>query len=73
MKITIVCVGKIKEKYFTGAIEEYAKRLGRYWNISAAIWVVISVGIRMIFSRRSGQKGNFYEKQLTYIDCRYTI
>ena len=40
---------------------------------AASIWVVISVGIRMIFSRRSGQKGNFYEKQLTYIDCRYTI
>ncbi len=30
MKITILCVGKIKEKYFTSAIAEYAKRLGRY-------------------------------------------
>jgi len=30
MKITIICVGKIKEKYFTGAIEEYSKRLSRY-------------------------------------------
>ena len=34
MKITIVCVGKIKEKYFTGAIEEYAKRLGRYCSLT---------------------------------------
>lgn len=30
MKITVVCVGKIKEKFFTMAIEEYKKRLGRY-------------------------------------------
>ena len=30
MKITVLCVGKIKEKYFTSAIAEYSKRLGRY-------------------------------------------
>ncbi|MDY5577966.1 MAG: 23S rRNA (pseudouridine(1915)-N(3))-methyltransferase RlmH [Lachnospiraceae bacterium] len=30
MKITVLCVGKIKEKYFTMAIDEYVKRLGRY-------------------------------------------
>lgn len=33
MKITLVTVGKIKEKYFTMAIEEYAKRLGRYCKL----------------------------------------
>jgi 23S rRNA (pseudouridine1915-N3)-methyltransferase len=33
MKITILTVGKIKEKYFTGAIEEYAKRLSRYCKL----------------------------------------
>ena len=33
MKITVICVGKIKEKYFTGAIEEYAKRLSRYCKL----------------------------------------
>ncbi|MGN1317690.1 MAG: 23S rRNA (pseudouridine(1915)-N(3))-methyltransferase RlmH [Lachnospirales bacterium] len=33
MKITIACVGKIKEKFFTGAIDEYSKRLGRYVNL----------------------------------------
>ena len=33
MKITILCVGKVKEKYFTGAIEEYAKRLSRYCKL----------------------------------------
>lgn len=31
--IKIVCVGKIKEKYFSMAIEEYAKRLSKYTNI----------------------------------------
>ena len=34
MKITIVCVGKIKEKFYTDAIREYSKRLGRYCNLS---------------------------------------
>ncbi|WP_127582151.1 23S rRNA (pseudouridine(1915)-N(3))-methyltransferase RlmH [Paenibacillus koleovorans] len=30
MQIQIVCVGKLKEKYWVAAIEEYAKRLGAY-------------------------------------------
>ena len=30
MKITILSVGKIKEKYWTQALDEYARRLGRY-------------------------------------------
>ncbi len=33
MKITIIAVGKIKEKYFSAAIEEYVKRLGRYCRL----------------------------------------
>ena len=33
MKITLLTVGKIKEKYFTGAIEEYSKRLSRYCKL----------------------------------------
>ena len=33
MKITILAVGKVKEKYFTGAIQEYSKRLGRYCKL----------------------------------------
>lgn len=33
MKITILAVGKIKEKYFTAAIQEYAKRLNRYCKL----------------------------------------
>lgn len=30
MNITILCVGKIKEKYFTAAIDEYKKRMSRF-------------------------------------------
>ena len=33
MKIKILCVGKIKEKYFTDAIDEYTKRLGRFCKV----------------------------------------
>lgn len=33
MKITIACVGKIKEKYFTDAIKEYSKRLSKYVDL----------------------------------------
>ncbi len=30
MRITVIAVGKIKEKFFRDAIEEYSKRLSRY-------------------------------------------
>lgn len=33
MKITILTVGKIKEKYLSDAIAEYQKRLGRYCRL----------------------------------------
>lgn len=33
MKITLLTVGKIKEKYFTDAILEYSKRLSRYCKL----------------------------------------
>lgn len=33
MKITVLCVGKIKEKFYTQAIEEYSKRLSRYCKL----------------------------------------
>ena len=33
MKITVISVGKLKEKYWKGAIEEYSKRLSRYCTI----------------------------------------
>ena len=33
MRISLVCVGKIKEKYYTDAIAEYSKRLSRYCKL----------------------------------------
>ena len=30
MKVNVVAVGKIKEKYFTDAINEYKKRISRF-------------------------------------------
>lgn len=33
MNIQIICVGKLKEKYWQDACAEYMKRLGRYCNI----------------------------------------
>lgn len=33
MKITLVTVGKIKEKFYTDAIAEYTKRLSRYCKL----------------------------------------
>lgn len=33
MKITILCVGKVKEKFYRDAIAEYSKRLSRYCKL----------------------------------------
>lgn len=33
MKITVIGVGKVREKYLTQGIEEYAKRLSRYCSL----------------------------------------
>ena len=30
MKVNVVAIGKIKEKYITDAVNEYAKRMSRY-------------------------------------------
>ena len=43
MKITVICVGKIKEKYFVSAVDEYKKRLGKY---SKFIVTLRGVGFR---------------------------
>lgn len=33
MKITIACVGKVKEKFYRDAVSEYEKRLSRYCRL----------------------------------------
>lgn len=39
MKISVVCSGKIKEKYWNMALDEYAKRLSRYCKLE---WVEVA-------------------------------
>lgn len=34
MKISVIAVGKIKEKYLSEALKEYAKRLGKYCKLT---------------------------------------
>jgi 23S rRNA (pseudouridine1915-N3)-methyltransferase len=33
MKITLICVGRLKEKFLSMGVDEYAKRLGRYCTL----------------------------------------
>jgi len=37
MKITIISVGKIKEKFFADAIKEYTKRLSKYCKLTEEV------------------------------------
>ena len=34
MKVTLICVGKVKEKFYRDAIKEYEKRLGAYIKLN---------------------------------------
>ena len=34
MNITVICIGKLKETYWTEAIKEYSKRLSKYCTLS---------------------------------------
>ncbi|TDP58949.1 23S rRNA (pseudouridine(1915)-N(3))-methyltransferase RlmH [Aminicella lysinilytica] len=34
MNITIICIGKLKEKYWKDAVAEYSKRLGSYCSLN---------------------------------------
>ncbi len=42
MRITIVCVGKIKEKFYRDALAEYGKRLSKYCR-----WEIVEVADEM--------------------------
>ena len=33
MRISVICVGRVKEQYLRDAIAEYSKRLGRYCKL----------------------------------------
>ena len=32
-RVTVVCVGKLKERFYAAAAAEYVKRLGRYCRL----------------------------------------
>ena len=36
LEVKIICVGKLKERYWREAVEEYAKRLSAFCRFSAA-------------------------------------
>lgn len=73
MRITILCVGKIKEKYFTDAVVEYTKLLSRYHKLE-----IIEVadertpegageGIREQILSREGERLLRYLKEESYV------
>lgn len=55
MKITIITVGKIKEKYLKDAISEYAKRLGKYCKLEI---------IEVADEKTPDQAGEVLERQI---------
>ena len=46
MKITIIAVGKIKEKFYRDAIDEYSKRLSKYCKLEIK---EVGVGLQLDF------------------------
>ena len=57
MNITVISVGKIKEKYFTAAIDEYSKRLQGFAKLN-----IIEVADEKIPDNAS-EKGNGANKR----------
>lgn len=53
MKITVIAVGKIKEKYLKDAVSEYSKRLGKYCKLE-----IIEVADERTPDNASGLEGD---------------
>ena len=34
LTINVICIGKVKEKFFRDAIDEYSKRLSKYFKLN---------------------------------------
>lgn len=66
MKINIVAVGKIKEKYYTDAIAEYKKRLGKFCEFN--IIEVPEKSMETNLTKKTEQ-----ESELLLAACRGTI
>ncbi|MCC8127533.1 MAG: 23S rRNA (pseudouridine(1915)-N(3))-methyltransferase RlmH [Clostridiales bacterium] len=58
MKITLVAVGKIREKFFSDAVAEYEKRLSRYCKLE-----IIQVPDEKIPERASQAQENLVKKR----------
>ena len=54
--IKIICLGKIKEKYFTDAIVEYQKRISRYNQIKIIELEDIGLNDKKVVLRREEEK-----------------
>lgn len=73
MKITILAVGKIKEKYFVSAIKEYSKRLTRYCKLEIIETADektpdgISVNESRLIRKKEGDRLKKYIKSDAYV------
>lgn len=54
--IKIICVGKIKEKFFTESIKEYTKRLSKYTKLNIIEVEDISIGTKEIILKEEQEK-----------------
>lgn len=73
MKITIISVGKLKEKYLKMAVDEYSKRLSRYCKLDI-IEVTdektpdkISITQEILIKKKEGQKILRHIKDNSYV------
>lgn len=73
MKITVITVGKLKEKYLKMAIDEYSKRLSRYCKLTI-IEVMdekapeqMSISQEMMVKNKEGERILKYVKDNAYV------
>lgn len=65
MKITLITVGKIKEKYLKDAIAEYSKRLSRYCKLE-----IIEVADEKTPDNASETRRRWYPRQRRRADSQ---
>lgn len=58
MNVTVLCVGKLKEKYWADAVAEYTKRLGRFCKLT----------IIQVAEKRLPDRARVYEEQVVIQD-----
>lgn len=73
LKISIVCVGKIKEKYIKLGIDEYRKRLSRYCSLEIIevndelIPDNASIGEQIIVKKKEAERAARYIKEGSFV------